>query len=106
MHHQTKPISLDELESRFLSGGIRKRRSKIVVEEGDVNGEYYKVVEQAISQRYKRRMIAFAVGFLALLLVVPIFLPDRYEVVKNLISIFLAALSGFAVGKIKIFQAE
>lgn len=87
-----KPITLEELEVRLLSGEFQSQRREISVTEQQA------AIRAASEDHFRRKVTAAVLVILALLLFVPIALPDRYEMVINLINLLLAGTSGFVLG--------
>jgi hypothetical protein len=98
LHIFSKPITLKELQIMFLSD------NHIKVEEINLWNQRKKAIRQALDDQLKRRVTITIIAILLILVLIPIILPDRYEMVLNLINILLATVSGFALGNMNIIK--
>lgn len=94
--NKPRPIKLDEVEERFFDKKKVSYHRKIEVDELSWR-EYQRIVEQ----RFRRKIIIFTIAFSVLVLTLSIVLPDRYPVIRELLSLFFATVSGYTIGQTK-----
>ena len=99
-HEDQSPVSLEEIERKFLSEEqIKQRRVITVEEEQDVWRERHQAIRQSIEDRFRRNTTKLVLTLIVVFLTVPIILPDRYDMIVKLTNLLLAATSGFVLGR-------
>ncbi len=96
--NKDKPITLDELEIKFLSQEKANRTRRIKVTD-KTWAEGLDAIKTSIQRRFERRLSVFVLGVITLLLFVGVIFPSRYENTSESVKLFLAATSGFFAAK-------
>ena len=102
---EDRPVSLEELEVELLSKEGFERQKRIVVEEGYDREKQHRDIRRSLRDRFIRRLIVGVFVAMILITVVALIWPDRYEIAKELVSMLLVGLSGFALGMLQSDRA-
>jgi hypothetical protein len=93
------PVSLEELETIFLSGDQQKQHRAISVEQQQEFREHHAAIRQAIEDRFQRNVIKVILAVVVGFLLIAILFPDRYEMMDKLVNTLVLVTSSFALGK-------
>lgn len=89
-----EPITLDELEIRFLSQEkINRNRGIRVADKAWV--ENLGAIKMSIQSRFERKLSVLVILIITLMLFIGVIFPSRYEYTSESVKLFLAATSGF-----------
>jgi hypothetical protein len=94
-----KPQTLEELEVRLLLEKIVKQRKVVTKDESPDWKDVYSLTQKAIQEKFKRNIMLLTFGVILILLFIPVFLPDRIEIVEIIVKILLAVVAGLGLAK-------
>ena len=94
-----RPITLEEVEARTLTAEHLAKRAFTIEEERGWYETQCEAVRRSIQDRHQRIVTTVFLAVIVTLVAVALVFPNRYEMVKNLISVLLAVLAGLGLGR-------